>query len=292
MELRELRYFLALAQEQNFSRAAEFLHTTQPNLSRQIQNIENELDKKLIIRGKRVITLTEDGMLLRKRAQQIVELYDKTENELLVAPKEIKGTISIGGGESYLNLFIADKISKLRETYPQITFDIKSLDTIDAIEELDKGLLDFAIIVEPTDISKYNYVRLPSHDTFGIITRKDSPLALKEYITPSDLNNLPLILSRHIKNEKLIMDWFKKDLNDLNVVANFNLIYNASLLVKSKVGYALGFENLIDTSCDSDLTFRPLNPQLVTYLDIIWKKSDKYPKHIEQFINILNSNEN
>lgn len=288
MELRELKYFLAIAREESISKAADFLYITQPSLSRQMQNLEKEIGKQLFVRGSKKITLTETGMLLRKRAEEMLALYEKTQSEILAPSESISGDIYIGGGESYVLSVIAKTAKILQQDNPNIKFHLFSGDTADVSDKLDKGLLDFGILVEPADLSKYEYLRLPQKDTWGVLMRKDSPLAMKEFIAPEDLYNVPIIRSGQTMKKNELFDWFKKDANSMNVVATYNLIYNASLLVKEGLGYAVGLDRLINTTGDSELCFRPLKPKIETSLAVAWKKYQVFSKAAEKFLELLN----
>ncbi len=287
MEIRELRYFLAVAKEQSISKAANYLFITQPSLSKQMQNLENEIDAQLFVRGRRKITLTETGTLLKKRAEEILDLYDKTAAELRAPTAEISGDIYIGGGESYAVDAVAKIAKSLLSEYPNIKFHFYSGDTEEVVLRLDKGLIDFGILVEPADLSGLEYVRLPQKDTWGVLMRKDSPLAAKEFITPEDLRGAPLILSRHSMDKTQLSDWFKQSAEQLNVAATYNLIYNASLLVKEGLGYAITLDKLINTTGDSELCFRPLKPKFETTLAVAWKKYQVFSKASELFLNQL-----
>lgn len=287
MELREMKYFLAVAKEESISKAAEALFITQPNLSRQMQNLEKELGQQLFIRGSRKITLTEAGQLLRKRAEEIIELYNKTESELTSPITDLSGDIYIGGGESYAMGLIAKAAKKVQLQYPKVRFHLFSGDIAAVSEKLDKGLVDFGIFIEPADLTKYDYLRLPLTDTWGVLMKKDSPLADKEYVTPEDLWDKPLIRSKHSLGKSLITDWFKKSSEELNIVATYNLIYNASILVEEGIGYAVSLDKLINTSGNSNLCFKPLYPKLISHLDIAWKKYQVFPKCAEIFLKRL-----
>ena len=287
MELRELKYFLAVAREQSISKAASSLFVTQPNLSRQMQNLEKEVGQRLFIRGTRKITLTEAGMLLYKRAEEIIELYNKTETELNKPITDIGGDIYIGGGESYVMGLIAKAAHEVQKDYPNVKFHLFSGDMVAVSEKLDKGLIDFGIFIEPADLSKYDYLRLPLTDTWGVLMRKDSPLAGKKYITPEDLRDEPLIRSKHSLGKSIISDWFKKSADELNIVATYNLLYNASILVEEGIGYAVGLDKIINTSGDSNLCFVPFYPKLESRLDIAWKKYQVFTKGAEIFLKKL-----
>ncbi len=290
MELRELKYFLAVAREESISHAAEVLFVTQPNLSRQMQNLEKEIGQQLFIRGTRKITLTEAGRLLRKRAEEIMELYEKTEAELSVPVADISGDIYIGGGESYAMQIIAKTARDVRKNYPQVKFHLFSGDGATISERLDKGLIDFGVFIGVRDLSRYDHLQLPLCDTWGVLMRKDSPLAEKEKIMPDDLWDKPLLLSRQSLTQSIVTDWLEKNLNELNIVGTGNLLYNMSLLVKEGLGYAITLDKLINTTGDSELCFRPLYPELISHLEIAWKKYQVFPKCSEIFLKYLQEN--
>lgn len=287
MELRELRYFLAVAREQSISKAAEILHTTQPNLSRQMQNLERETGQRLLIRGAKKIALTEAGQLLRKRAEEIIELYNKTEAELSTPITDVSGDIYIGGGESYVMGLVAKAARSVQRDYPNVKYHLFSGDSGTISERLDKGLIDFGIFIEPFDLSKYDHLRLPLYDTWGVIMRKDSPLAQKEFIMPEDLWDKPIIRSRQSIGKNKMSEWFKKSDAELNIVATGNLLYNMSLLVEERLGYAVTLDKILNTTGNSNLCFRPLYPELISHLDIAWKKYQVFPKCAEIFLERL-----
>ena len=287
MEIRELKYFLAVAKEESISKAAEVLFVTQPNLSRQMQNLEREIGQQLFIRGSRKITLTQAGQLLRKRAEEIVDLYDKTEKEIKAPVIDVKGDVYIGGGESYAMQLIAKASRDVQQKYPCVKIHLFSGDSATISERLDKGLIDFGIFIEPFDLSKYNYLRLPLSDTWGVLMRKDSPLAAREFVTAEDLWDKPLIRSRQSLGKNMISDWFRKEPEELNIVATGNLLYNMSLLVEEGIGYAVSLDKIINTSGNSNLCFRPLYPKLISHLDIAWKKYQVFSKASEVFLDSL-----
>ena len=273
MEVRVLRYFLAVAREESISGAADSLHLTQPTLSRQLMDLEAELGRKLLIRGSRKVTLTEEGVLLRKRAEEILDLMEKTRSELCETDEaDITGDIYIGGGETDAMRLIARTAKELQAAYPRIRYHLYSGNGEDVSERLDKGLLDLGILVEPFDMKKYDSIQLPATDIWGVLMRKDSPLAEKEYIQPEDLWELPLLTSRQTMAQKELMAWLGREHEELHIVSTYNLIYNASLMVEEGLGYALSLDKLINTTGDSALCFRPLRPKLEVGLDIVWKK--------------------
>lgn len=285
MELRVLQYFLAIAREQSISGAAEFLHVSQPTLSRQIRDMEDELGKQLFIRGNRKITLTEEGMILRKRSEEIIGLVKKTEDEIALTDDISEGDIYIGAGESHAIHILADGAKQLQTEYPNIRFHIASGDTTDVLEELDKGLIDFGLIFGAVDKTKYEYLELPVKDSYGILMRKDSELVKKEVITPEDLWNKPLICNRNsTNNESEIFKWLKKDRTEINIIATYNLLYNASIMVEAGIGYALALDKIINFSGDSSLCFRPLSPTIEAGMSLIWKKYQIFSKAAEKYL--------
>ena len=276
MEIRVLRYFLAIASEGSITNAARFLHITQPTLSRQIQDLEEELGQKLFTRGSRNMTLTPEGMILRKRAEEIISMVDKTEAEFNSMENVVSGDIYIGGGETEAIKLVAQIACELRASYPGIHYHLYSGNSEDVTERLDKGLLDFGILIQPADISKYDYIDIPARDIWGVVMRRDSPLAEKEVIRKEDLLGVPLICSRQaISAERRgneFAGWFGEDFDQLDIVTTFNLVYNAAIMVEAGVGYAVTLDKIANTTESSSLCFRPLEPRLESGLNIIWKK--------------------
>ncbi|MDE6501781.1 MAG: LysR family transcriptional regulator [Ruminococcus sp.] len=289
MELRVLHYFLAVVREQTVSAAAESLHLTQPTLSRQLRDLEDELGKKLFIRGKHKIELTEEGMLLRKRAEQILELVRRTENDISVNDETFAGDIYISAGETDAVKLVARTASRMIQDYPLVHFHIYSGDGEDVLERLNKGLSDFGIIFTPVDNIKYNSVKIPLKDEWGILMRKDSPLAEKECIQLSDIIKSPLIVSRQKSDKLTIMKWLGKNSDKLNIVSTYNLVYNASVMVKENIGYALALDKLINVSGDSELCFRPLSPPVYAEMYFIWNKYQVMTKSAEKFLEYFRS---
>ena len=287
MELRELRYFLAVAQEKSITKAAEYLYIAQPSLSKQMQNLEKEIGRPLFIRGSRTITLTETGQLLKKRAEEMLDLYEKTEAEIAAPPGEVRGEVRIGGGESFALQSVAKAARAVQRDYPRIRFNFFSGDAEDVIEKLDKGLIDFGILIDLADLSRYNTLRLPDCDVWGVLLRKDDALAQKESVTAEDLQNVPLICSRQSMRKMSLPAWFGGDMEHLHIRAVYNLIYNATLLVRAGMGCAITIDKLINTSGDSDLCFRPLSPTLETHLDMAWKKHAVFSRPAQIFLEYL-----
>lgn len=287
MEFRVLRYFLTVAREGSITGAANFLHVTQPTLSRQLKELEEELGKKLFIRKSHHIVLTEEGMILRKRAEEIMDMVVKVEEEFNSMEETISGDIYIGGGETRAMKLIAEIVKDLQSKYPTIKYHFYSGNSDEVTEQLDKGLLDFGILIEPADLSKYNFINIPAKDVWGVVMRKDSPLAVKESIGKTDLVDVPLLLSRQAikpglsRNE--FSEWFGEDYDKLNVITTYNLVYNAAILVEEGIGYAVTLDKIANTSNDSDLCFKPLEPRLESGLNIVWKKHQVFSSAANQF---------
>lgn len=287
MDIRVLRYFLALANTETISGAAEALHTTQPNLSRQLSDLEKEVGRPLFTRGSRKITLTEEGMFLRKRAQEIVDLMDKTEQDFSFFDEVMSGEIYIGGGESHTMCTIAQTIKHLQDEYPQIHYHLLSGYSYDITEYLDKGLLDFGVLFEPIDLTKYDHIRLPLADTWGLLMRKDHPLAAFPTIRSEQLEKFPLLCSKQMLAENGLSGWLGYDSKKLNIVATFNLINTPARLVEAGVGCAFSFEHLMNLSGDCNLCFRPLSPKLTSNAYVVWKKYQVFSKPAKKFLEQL-----
>ena len=287
MELRVLRYFLAVAREQNITAAAETLHVTQPTLSKQLMELEKELGRTLFIRGNRKITLTEDGMFLRKRAQEITELVDKTEAAFTADSETLVGEIFIGSGETEAIRYIAKSLSRLQALHPGITFNLYSGNGEDVSERLDKGLLDFGLFVGMTDLKKYDYLTLPYYHRWGLIMRKDDSLAKEESITPDMLPGLPLLCSRQALIQNELSGWLGIAFEELNIIGTYNLIYNAAVMVEEGLGYAVCIDKLANTSEESPLCFRPFEPAMKGDMFIAWKKYQIFSAAAKKLLEIL-----
>ncbi len=280
MDIRTMQYYLAVVREGTISAAAEALHVAQPSLSRQMKDLEEELGVTLFERGNRRITLTEEGMVLRKRAEEMVRLMQMTEEEITSIKNHVSGSVRIGAGESISFHYLSRTAASLAEEHPDIRFHITSGDTQDLMDELQNGLIDFAVIFTDVDHTLYQSLPLPAEDSFGLLMPKDCPLAQKEEFRFSDLDGLPVIVSR------AAVPYFSgtADLSRLHIVATYNLIYNASLLVEDGLGYALCFDRLINTTGDSKLCVRPLVPRMKNAGNLIWKKYQVFSPAVQLFI--------
>ena len=283
MDIRTMQYYLAVIREGTISAAAQALHVAQPSLSRQMKELEEELGTTLFARGNRKITLTEEGMVLRKRAEEMVRLMQITEEEITQVKNRITGSVRIGAGESQAFHYLARAASALSEEYPEIQFHVTSGDTQDLMDELNNGLIDFALIFTEPDHKLYQSIVLPIEDTFGVLMPKNCELAQKDQLYTSDLKGKPIFISRASETYLTGSDI----LSGLHISGTYNLIFNASLMVEDGLGYALCFDRLINTTGDSPLTFRPLLPQLHTAGRIIWKKYQVFPPAVQMFIDKL-----
>lgn len=289
MEFRLLEYFLAVAREQNITAAAESLHISQPALSTQLKNMEKEFGKQLLIRGvkgSRKVILTEEGMILRKRAEEMLSLMKRTEEEITGSNETIAGNVFIGTGETEIVRLFAKVAKKLQKEYPGIRYNISSGNAEHVLEYLDKGLIDFGLLFTKIDPQKYEAIPVPIKDTWGVLMRKDSPLAKKEAICPEDLWDKPLIVSHQKGDDVYLNQWLQREESELHIVATYNLLFNASLLVDEGLGYALCFDKLINTQ-GSNLCFRPLYPQLEAPGFIVWKKYQVFSKAANIFLRYL-----
>ena len=280
MDIRTMQYYLAVVREGTISAAAQALHVAQPSLSRQMKELEEELGVSLFVRGNRKITLTEEGMVLRKRAEEMVRLMQMTEEEISQIKNHISGSVRIGAGESWSFHYLSRAAASIAAEHPDIRFHITSGDTQDLMDELNNGLIDFAVIFTNVDHTLYQSIKLPAEDSFGLLMPKDCPLAEKSEIRLSDLRGLPVIISRGAVSHYA----GSEELSSLNIVATYNLVYNASLLVEDGLGYAICFDKLINTTGDSPLCMRPIVPAMKSTGYLIWKKYQVFSPVVQMFI--------
>lgn len=283
MEFRLLKYFLMVAREENITKAANLLHITQPTLSRQLIQLEEELGVTLFQRSKHRIILTEDGMLLRRRANEIISLMEKTQQELTKECDDLVGEISIGCGETQNMSYLSQKIKEFHKVHPLVKFHIHSTTADEIKERIENGLLDMGLVTEPVDISKYNFFRLPQKEQWGILVHEKHRLAQKTFITPDDLINEPLIIAKRTAVQNELINWFNNSPEKLNIVATYNLILNAANMVKHQIGVALCF-NLNFDNLYQDLRFIPLFPEIKIGAVLIWKKNHIYSQTMSHFI--------
>ena len=288
MELRTLRYFLAAAQEENMTRASEILHVTQPTLSRQIMDLERELGVTLMLRGKNGLTLTDDGRFFRQRAQEIVELTDRLEKDIAGQKKDICGIVVIGASEVGGSQTLAKLIKEFSEKYPAVQFTLYN-ETVDNIKDrLDKGLVDIGLLLEPADVTKYDYVRLDRQDTWGLLMRDDHPLADKESLTVEDVASCPLLLPLRENIRAEILHWLGREENELRIPLFFTLLSNAALMVAEGLGCAFCMDGALAIRSDPILRFIPLEPRHMTHSVLVWKKNNLFSPAASLFIQEIN----
>ena len=283
MELRVLKYFLMVTREENITKVASLLHITQPTLSRQLIQLEKELGVTLFHRSNHNIILTEDGMLLKRRAQELISLSEKTVQELSHKEQALSGEIAIGCGETKSMLFLAEQIRTFQQIYPLVQFHIHSAIADEIKERIEKGTLDAGLLTEPVDIGKYEFFRMPQKERWGILIRKDAELARKETVCPKDLIGMPLLMVKRelVKNE--LASWFGDYYEKMQVAATYNLIVNAAAMVKTGIGAALCFA--FGMQFYDNLCFVPLTPRLETGSVLVWKKNQMMGAAVKQFIN-------
>lgn len=277
MELRVLKYFVEIAKVGSMTKASNNLHVTQPTLSKQIKELEEELNQKLFVRGNYNVKLTTEGEILYKRAIDILDMVEQTEAEFASMNEFNGGDIHIGCAESDGVALVAKACKQLQDEYTNVHFHLYSGNAQTVCERLDKGLLDFAVVVQNVDVSKYSCLDLNVSDTWGLIMRKDSHLVSKTSIALKDLKTLPLIVSRQGTTNEM-PEWLRKNYSTLNIVATYDLIFNASILVKEGIGYALGLDKLVNTSSESILCFRPIDPIITSPLRLIWRNGQHFSK--------------
>lgn len=282
MELRHLGYFLMIAREGTISGAATALHVSQPSLSRQMQELERDLGVRLFERGSRRVTLTEPGMRLRRRAEEIVDLVGRTEDEFRLTADTLAGEVRVGGGETPAMGLLADVMAEFVDAFPLVRFSLFSGNAESVGERLDTGRLDFGVFVGHADLSRYEFLQLPARDRWGAFVREDDPLASLEHVTPADLAGRSLILSEQAGRE--MGAWFRRDLEDLDVVATYNLLYNAALLARRGIGVVVSLEGIVETGEGSGLAFRPLEPPMSADVFVAWKRYQSFSPAAEAFL--------
>ena len=284
MDIRVLQYFLAVAREQSISKAANSLHLSQPTLSVQLKALEDEIGKTLLIRGakgSKKVTLTDEGILLRQRAEEILNLVDKTKKELTLNDQFIMGDVYIATGETLAIKLLADVANDLVKQYPNIHYHLYSGNAEFVLEQIEKGLIDFGLVFDDIDPQKYHSLALPYQDIWGLILPKDAPLAKQSKITIKDLKDIPLLMPQQKQHAHNFITMLNQNNDNLNIVGTYNLLYNASKFVEACFGYALGIDNIIN---NDNLTFIPLEPKIVSNIHIIWKKYQIFSKPAEKFL--------
>ena len=284
METRVLRYFLAVAREESITKAAEVLHITQPTLSRQIAQMEDDLGVKLFVRGTRKIVLTNEGLLLRRRAEEILELVDKTEKELTEQDETVEGTVSVGCGDLAAVQILPRLFKSFHARYPAVSFDLYT-GTADHIKDrMDRGLTDIGLLLEPISMERYEFVRLRQREQWVVVMHTDSPLAALEKITPKDLRNLPLILPHRLNIQSEVASWFGDDFANLNILFTSNLPSNSSIMVHNKLAYSMSVQGSVSFWDPAKITYRPLSPALTATCVLAWKRQQPFGLATARFI--------
>ena len=284
MEIRVLRYFLTVVREESITRAAQVLHITQPTLSRQLSQLEEQMGVKLFIRGTRKISLTNEGVLLRRRAEEILELVDKTERELIAQEEQVEGTVSIGCGDLRAVQRLPELIRTFHEKYPLVTFDLYTATADHVTDRMDRGLTDIGLLLEPVDLEKYDFIRLAGKETCVVTMHPDAPLAAKEYITPEDLVGVPLIMPRRASIQSEVANWFGEYYDRLNVLMTSNLPAGSAVMANQKLAYAINTCGSVDFWDQMKLTYRPLRPELSATCALAWKRQQPFGIAAEKFI--------
>lgn len=287
MEIRVLRYFLTVAREENITKAAEVLHITQPTLSRQLAQLENTLGVQLFIRGTRKIVLTNEGMLMRRRAEEILELVDKTERELIEQDEELEGVVVIGCGDLKAVQILPEIIRNFREIYPKVTFDLYTATADHVKDRMDRGLIDIGLLLEPINMDKYDFIRLNQKERWVVSMHPDAPLAKKDYVTAEDLAGVPLMMPHRLNVQSELASWFGDSYEKLNVIFKINLPANGSVMVYHRLAYALTVTGSIEFWDNDKLVYRPLFPELTATSALVWKRHQPFGRAVEKFIEYL-----
>lgn len=287
MDIRVLRYFLTVVKEQSISRAAEVLHMTQPPLSRQIADLERELGKELFVRGGRRLSLTQQGRILKKYAEEIIALSERAAKEVKAFDNELTGEIRIAAGESVQFRFLAEAATRFRKEHPGVSFSLYSGNYEDIVDKLDSGFADFGLLIGASDLDKYNYIRLPCKDRWGLLIRRDDPLAGREYVGPEDILELPLMMSRQATENREFLGWLKGYADKLNVAATYNLLFNAAIMAEAGFGGVLCLEGLSPQYEGNKMVFVPLQPELETAVALVWNKHHEHSKTASAFLDTL-----
>lgn len=285
MEVRVLRYFLAVVREENITKAAEVLHITQPTLSRQLNQLETEIGVRLFERGSRKIVLTNEGLLLRRRAEEMVALMDKTERELAVQEEMLEGTIAVGCGELKAVQTLPELFRSFREKYPRVNYDLFTGNADLVKEQMEAGILDIGLLLEPIDIDKFDFIRLPTKERWVVMMRPDDPLAQKEWVTAQDLENLPIIMARRSNVQNELANWFGDSFRNVHILFKSNFPTNAAIMVQNGLGYSLAVEGIKEALWDeAKICSRPLHPELLSSCVLAWKRQQPFSKATMKFI--------
>ena len=284
MEIRVLRYFLTVAREESITKAADVLHITQPTLSRQLAQMEENMGVKLFDRGTRKITLTNEGLLLRRRAEEILALVDKTEQELTEQEDAVEGTVSLGCGDLGAVQLLPKLFQSFHERYPAVTFELYTATADHVCEQMERGLIDVGLLLEPINMEKYDFIRLNQKENWVVVMPADSPLAQKQSITPADLKDLPLILPRRLSVQSELASWFGDDFEKLRVLFTSNLPTNSFVMVQHKLAYSIIIQGSTSMADQEKIVCRPLSPALTASSVLAWRRQQPFGLAASKFI--------
>lgn len=284
MELRVLRYFLTVVREESITGAAQALHITQPTLSRQLSQLEEQVGAKLFVRGTRKISLTNEGILLRRRAEEILELVDKTERELACQEEQVEGVVSVGCGDMKAVQMLPDMIRTFHEKYPLVTFDLYTATADHVKDRMDRGVTDIGFLLEPVDMEKYEFIRLAGKERWVAVMHPDCPLAEKEQVTAKDLLEVPLILPQRLNVQSELASWFGDYFEKLHVLLTSNLPSGSSVMVRSGLACALVIQGSVEFWDPAELTCRTLYPELGASCAVAWRRGQPFGRATEKFI--------
>ena len=287
MELRDLEYFMTIVREGSLTGAAKALHLSQPGITRSLKALEDELGKQLVIRGSRRVVLTDEGMMLRRRAEELLQLADRAVSEIRASDAVIEGDIYICAGETRGIRFLSEAARRLMDRYPAVRLNISSGDRKDVTEELENGLIDFGILLEPIDATRYDFIPIPYEDVWGVIMKKDDPLAEKKSIHPEELIGLPLIMPRGGDYSKSGSRILGLKPEQLHVAATYSLIFNAGILAADGIGYVVGLDQILERGKRSRLCFRPLDPPVTVRMNVVWKRDQTMSRQARAFLEEL-----
>lgn len=287
MDIRVLKYFLAVAREGNITRATEVLHVTQPTLSRQLIDLEKEIGVQLLIRGKRQITLTDAGVLFQQRAKEMILLFEKTERDLAKLEDLVGGVVAIGCVETIAAQMLSDALLQFSGEHPMVQYELYNADGDDVREKLDRGDIDIGILLEPVEAAKYDYIRLPCTERWGVLMRRDDPRAQAGSVRMSDILPLPLILPRRRIVQEEIASWLGVESENLKIIASHNLLTNVISLVEQGFGYVICVEGAHSIRPEGMLVFVPFTPERITGHVLAWKKNRVFPSATSCFIQFM-----
>lgn len=287
VETRLLHYFLTVARERNITNAAKVLHITQPTLSRQMTLLEEQLGVKLFVRDSRPLALTDEGFLLRRRAEEILELVEKTEAEVSAQEEQVEGSVSIGCGELASTKLLMEMVSGFSEQFPRVTFDVYTANADRIKHRMDNGLTDVGLLLEPVGMERYEFIRMPVRERWVAMMPSGVPLARRKYVTARDLDDIPVIMPSRQKVHDEVASWFGDDYEKLRLIGTSNLSTNAALMVQAGMGYALAVEGSMPFLEQSNIRMIPLHPELTATSVLAWKRGQPISTAVSRFLEYI-----